>query len=100
MSWRTIKCDIDSAIVFRIDVCPAALESPCIVGRKNTTDKRDDAEGILSIVTERIDVPPQVASRAYLLVKPRCTMVVSAANCPERAAIGTPGPGWTLPPAR
>jgi hypothetical protein len=33
-------------------------------------------------------------------VEARYASVASAARVPLRADIGTPGPGWTLPPAR
>ena len=34
------------------------------------------------------------------MVKARCAITASAASWPDSAAIGTPGPGCTLPPAK
>jgi hypothetical protein len=35
-----------------------------------------------------------------MLVEARLAITASAARCPDKAAIGTPGPGCTLPPAK
>ena len=54
---------------------------------------------MLTIVAQGIDIPPEITTRRDFLVKPRSAISVAAANRPDMAAIGTPGPGCTLPPA-
>ena len=53
-----------------------------------------------AVVTQCVKVPPEVAARGDNLVKPRLAIRAAAARRPDMAAIGTPGPGCTLPPAR
>jgi hypothetical protein len=54
----------------------------------------------LPVVAEGVDIPPEVAPGRDRLVEPRLAITAAAASCPDIAAIGTPGPGCTLPPAR
>ena len=53
-----------------------------------------------AVVADGVDVPPEISARRDRLVEPRCAISAAAANWPESAAIGTPGPGCTPPPAR
>jgi hypothetical protein len=53
-----------------------------------------------AVVADRIDVPPAISTRLDRRVEPRCAISVAAASRPDIAAIGTPGPGCTMPPAR
>jgi hypothetical protein len=53
-----------------------------------------------AVVAEGVDIPPEITTRRDRLVEARCPSSVSAASRPDIAAIGTPGPGCTLPPAR
>jgi hypothetical protein len=55
---------------------------------------------MLAIVAKPIDVPPKVIARIYRLIELRRAIKAATACRPDKAAIGTPGPGWTLPPAR
>jgi hypothetical protein len=55
---------------------------------------------MLAVIAERIDIPPEITTRRDRLVESRCAISVAAASWPDIAAIGTPGPGCTLPPAR
>lgn len=100
MTWRTVKGHVHCAIVFGVDLLALTLKSPSVIRRKDTADKSNDAQRILAVVAQGVYVPPKVAASRYGLVEPRYAITVSAANRPERAAMGTPGPGWTLPPAR
>ena len=54
----------------------------------------------MTVVTHGVDIPPKVAPVWNVLVEARLAITASAARCPDKAAIGTPGPGCTLPPAR
>jgi len=89
-SW-TIDSNIQAAVLIWIG--RTLLICPGIVWRKNTTNKSDDRNAVLSIVTDCIDVPPQITTMRDYLVKAWRSMRVAAANRPDRAAIGTPGPG-------
>lgn len=100
MPWLTVQCHIDGAMVLGIDLRTPSFKRPGVVRGKHASYKCNDAQRISSVIAEGIDVPPKVTAGIYGLIKPRCAMVVSAANRPESAAIGTPGPGCTLPPAR
>jgi len=55
---------------------------------------------VLAVTTQRIAIPPGVASRRYLPVAPESARMQPAAIRPDIATIGTPAPGCTLPPAR
>jgi hypothetical protein len=90
-----VESDIDRAMVF--GVTPAA---PRVVGREHAADKGDDRQAGPPVITERVDVPPGIAAGNDDLVEARSEISASAACRPDSAAIGTPGPGCTLPPAR
>ena len=94
-----IQRHIQRAMVFWIGKAASAAACQCIVGRKNTAYKGNDGEAVLAVVAERVDIPPEITTRRDDLVKPRSAISVAAAKRPDMAAIGTPGPGCTLPPA-
>ena len=58
-----------------------------IVRRKNTTNKGDDAQGVSAVIADRVDVPPEVATRPDRLVEARCAVTVSAASRPDGANV-------------
>jgi hypothetical protein len=68
--------------------------------REHRADEDDQRERVLAVVAERIDVPPRVAATRDRVVEARSAESACAASFPLNAAIGTPAPGWTLPPAR
>ena len=88
-----IQSHIQGAEILRIRY--TALKSPCqcIVRRKNTADKSNDGQTMLTVIAQRIDIPPEITTRRDLLVKPRSSISVAAAKRPDMTAIGTPGPG-------
>ena len=94
-----IQGHIQGAEIFRI--CNATLKASrqSVIRRKNAPNKSDDGQTIFAIVTQRIDIPPEITTRLDLLIKPRSSISVAAAKRPDMAAIGRPGPGCTLPPA-
>ena len=94
-----IQSDIQSAVIFRIRHTTLKPPGQRVIRGKNTPDKSDDGQTVFAIVTQRIDIPPEITTRLDLLIKPRSSISVAAAKRPDMAAIGTPGPGWTLPPA-
>ena len=73
---------------------------PSVIRREHTAHKGDDGQAMLLVIAQCVKVPPEVAARRDKLVKPRSAINAAAASCPDIAAIGTPGPGWTLPPAK
>ena len=92
---RNIQC----AMVVRVNLIPMST-LPSVIRRKHAAHKHDQGQAVLTIVTQCVKVPPEVAVLWDRLVKPRSAINAAAANCPDMAAIGTPGPGCTLPPAR
>ena len=54
----------------------------------------------MAVVTHGVDIPPEVAPTGDDLIEPRLARTAAAASRPDIAAIGTPGPGCTLPPDR
>ena len=54
----------------------------------------------MATVTQCVNIPPEVATRWDRLIETRCAIVAAAASLPDIAAMGTPGPGCTLPPAK
>ncbi len=98
MAGLAIQRHVERTVIFRIGTSPAAPEG--IVGREHTADKADDGEAMLAVIAQRIDIPPAVATGRNRRIEARDAIRLSAARRPESAAIGTPGPGCTLPPAR
>ena len=94
-----IQRHIQGAKMLGVGHAALSPSGPCVVRRKNTADKGDDGQTVLSVFAQRVEVPPEITTRWDRLVKPRSAISVAAAKRPDMAAIGTPGPGCTLPPA-
>jgi hypothetical protein len=80
--------------------CRVLGMGPGVVRREDAADEGDDAQSVVAVVADGVDVPPEIAAGRDRLVESRCASSVAAALCPDSAAIGTPGPGCTPPPAR
>lgn len=93
-----VQRHVDRTVVLGIG--GSAASRPGVVGRKDASNEGDDAQRVLPVVADRVDIPPEICTRRDRLVESRCAISVSAASRPDIAAIGTPGPGCTLPPAR
>lgn len=78
----------------------SAASSPGVVGGEDATDQRDDGDAVLSVVAQCIDIPPLIGIVGQRLIETRSAVTLAAASRPDSAAIGTPGPGCVLPPAR
>ena len=99
LAGLSVQSHIDGAVVFRVSHAAISGACPSIVGRKHTAHKGDDGQAILPVIAQRVDIPPEITTRRDDLVKPRSAINVAAAKRPDMAAMGTPGPGCTLPPA-
>ena len=97
---RAVQRDVDGAVIFGINRCTMTRKRCCVVRRENASDKSDDTYRVLAVVADGIDIPPEIRTRPNRLVEARSAITVAAASWPDNAAIGTPGPGCTLPPAR
>jgi hypothetical protein len=53
-----IEGDVDGAMIGRIEA-----PGPQIIGRKDATDEGYDGKGVIAIVTDGINIPPDVAAR-------------------------------------
>jgi hypothetical protein len=95
MTLAAVQCNVERTVVCRI-----GAPAPGVIGREHAADEGNDGDAILLAVTYRIDVPPTIAAGRDRLVEAKSVSTECAASRPESAAIGTPGPGWTLPPAR
>jgi hypothetical protein len=93
-----VQSDVDRAMIMRGSGTVTAARR--IVGGEHAADKSNDREAVLAIIAQRVDVPPSVTIRWDLRIEPRSLTIARAARRPEIAAIGTPGPGCVLPPAR
>lgn len=94
----TVERDVERAMLMRVRW--AALARAEIVGREDAADEADQGQAVLAVVAQRVDVPPAIAVRDDLAVEAKSPSSRAAAIRPESAAIGTPAPGCTLPPAR
>jgi len=94
LTWR-VKRNVDRAMVARI-----AAPAPRIIGRKYASYECDDGDALTSVSAEAVEVPPMVPTRLNRLIEAKSAIRRFAAKRPDHAAIGTPGPGCTLPPAR
>lgn len=92
---RPVESDVYRAVVLWI-----VASGPSVVGGEHAADKGDYREALAAVLAQRIDVPPDVAARLNRLREVKSAITRSAASLPESAAIGMPGPGCTLPPAR
>jgi hypothetical protein len=95
---RLIERDVDRAEILRIALSQPPRRS--VVRRENAADEGNDRQRMLAVVTYRIDVPPDIAAGCNRRVEPKSIKTRAAASRPDSAAIGTPGPGCVLPPAR
>ena len=95
---RTVESDVERAMAERVG--GAAAPRPAIPGREYAAQKGDQGKAVAAILAERVDVPPEIAVGADEGVEARSSIRADAARRPDKAAIGTPGPGWVLPPAR
>lgn len=90
-----VERHVDAGMVQRI-----APPRPAVPGGKDRAYEPDDRDTAGAVVGEPVDIPPGVAVRRDFDVEARSALIAAAASRPERAAIGTPGPGCTPPPAR
>ena len=98
-SCPAIERHVDGAEVFGI-CCSAAAARPRIIGREHAAHEGDDGERVAAALAYGVDIPPGITTARGLDGEARSSIIVAAASQPEIAAIGTPGPGCTLPPAR
>lgn len=90
--------DVDGREVERVDL-GARRPRARVSRRERTPEERDDDDRALAVVAQRIEIEPLVAARRDRRVEAKSSRTASAESLPLRAAIGTPGPGCTLPPA-
>lgn len=82
---------VESHIHRTMIVGPVAIAK--VKWREHATQERNEGDGVAPIIAQSIDVPPRVATRSDRRVEDRSCSRLAAARRPERAAIGTPGPG-------
>src|SRR5690606_27383950 len=90
--------DVEGAVIHRRRRPPPPR--PRVIGREDRADESDNRQAEAPVVGEGVEVPPGVAAVGDLAVAARSSSTAAAAERPLRAAIGTPAPGWALPPAR
>ncbi len=96
--WLAVEGDVERAVAKRVGGAVSSGEA--VIGREDAAEEGDQGDAVGAIVAERVDIPPDIAVRRDRAVEARSSIRADAASRPERAAIGTPGPGWVLPPAR
>ncbi|MEY3016438.1 MAG: hypothetical protein RJB19_750 [Pseudomonadota bacterium] len=102
LSWA-IESDIDGAMIVGIDgqALPAGPSiGGSVIRGEDAADKDDHGDAVSTAIAHPIDIPPEITTRRDLLVKSRSAIRLAAAKRPDSAAIGTPAPGCTVPPAR
>jgi hypothetical protein len=92
---RAVEGDVDRAVVLRI-----AASAEFVIWRKNAANERDDRQAVLAVGAGRIDIPPGIAARPDRDVEAWSRSRQATAKRADNAAIGTPAPGWVLPPAQ
>jgi hypothetical protein len=90
-----VQGDVDRAVV--VGRAPARQ---LVIGREDAADKGDDGQPVGAVRAGCVDIPPGIAVGRDRDVETRSLSKHSAASRPESAAIGTPAPGWVLPPAQ
>ncbi len=96
--WR-IQGDVQTDEILGVRMF-AQRARPRVVGGEHRTDESDERDAGGAFGIQRVDVPPRIPVRRDDLSEVRSCITCAAAMRPDSAAIGTPGPGWTLPPAR
>ena len=64
-----VQGDIERAIILRIS--RPTLQCGAIVRREHATNKSNEGQAVVAVVTERIDVPPEITTRRDRLVESR-----------------------------
>jgi hypothetical protein len=90
-----VERNIDADVI--IGIAPAC---PVVIGREHRADKGDDRQPVSAAIAQAVDIPPEITAGRDVRIEARSSARLSAASMPESVAIGTPGPGWALPPAR
>jgi len=98
LAMFAIERDVQRAMIERVAAAEAAGKR--IIGREDATNEGDQRDALLAVVAQRVDIPPRIAVFRDGAVEARSAIRLAAAIRPDSAAIGTPGPGWALPPAR
>ena len=93
-----IKRDIERGMGERIGAAAAARAR--VKWGEDATEKRDQREAVTSVVADGVEIPPDIPTGCNRDVEARSASRLVAACPPESAAIGSPAPGCTLPPAR
>ena len=93
-----IEGQIHRTVIFRVALSPAPGAG--VIGRKDTADKGDKGQRMRPVIAPGVNIPPDITVLRDAAVKGWSAKRAAAASRPERAAIGTPGPGWVAPPAR
>jgi hypothetical protein len=93
-----VECDVQCAMVERVGTPEPARKR--VVRGKHAADEGNERDAAFAVVAQCIDVPPGIAVLGDDAVKVRSPIRLAAAIHPDSAAIGTPGPGCALPPAR
>ncbi len=94
----SVKGDVERAMAERIGT--AVSSGPAVVGGEDAAQKGDQGNPVPPVLAERVDIPPNIAVRRDRAIESRSSISADAARRPDSAAIGIPGPGWVLPPAR
>lgn len=71
MPIPAIQSHIDADMVLRIHSRTLPLESTGVIGRKDAADKRNDGQGMVAVVADRIEIPPAITTRRDGLVESR-----------------------------
>jgi hypothetical protein len=98
LSVFSVKRNVHRAVIQRVAVATSSHVG--VVGRKYAADESDDGYSIAAICAQSVDIPPDISARRNWPIEAKSVSIASAASQPEIAAIGTPGPGCVLPPAR
>jgi hypothetical protein len=93
-----VECNVQCAMIERVATAEPTRKR--IIRRKHAADEGDQRDTVVAVVAQCIDVPPGIAVLGDGAVKVRSSIRLAAAIHPDSAAIGTPGPGCALPPAR
>jgi hypothetical protein len=97
-AFIAVERDIQRAMIERVGRPAPACKR--VVGREHASDKCNERDAVLAIVAQSIDIPPRIAVFRNDAVEARSSIRLAAAICPDSDAIGTPGPGCALPPAK
>ena len=71
VATSTVERHVDAHMVFGVDPGTQAFKRTGVIGGKHTPHESDDGQGMLAVIADRIEIPPEITTRRNGLVESR-----------------------------